>query len=219
MNKYFMSGAVTVLVGCALFVTFLVGRRELGLSAPAQLGVVAADNRVPDWREYAADGHAMGPSDAPVTITTFSDFQCPACRALAASLDTLRARYPREVRVVYRHFPLDGHPYAREAAQASECAAAQGRFPEFHDALFAAQDQIGRRPFPRFAESAGLDVRSFVACADSASRISLASDTEMARRLGVRATPTLLINGTRTEGAIPTSMLESYVQRELRAGR
>jgi len=131
--------AVAVLTLCALVTTGLVARRELSTpwTAPAP-GV-----RIPDWRSFTREGHRMGPAEAPVTVVVFSDFQCSFCAVLMDRLRTIREARPDEVSVVYRHFPIEGHQHAAPAARASECAAEQGRFEPFHDALFAAQDSIG----------------------------------------------------------------------------
>lgn len=133
-------------------------------------------------------------------------------------LNQVRTSYPREVSVVYRHFPLPNHPHAVGAARASDCAAAQGKFSAFHDALFSAQDSIGVVGWSRFATAAGItDLPRFEACAASTGRLAtLERDTAAARRLRVSGTPTLLINELRFQGALPKDTLEAYVRRALR---
>lgn len=215
----FLNVVMGVLVVCALVVTGLVVRREL-FPAPAARPSAPAP-MVADWREYASAGQRMGPSAAPVTIVMFSDFQCPACAVAAERLRALRRAYPREVAVVYRHFPLRRHPHAVAAARASECAAAEGRFEAFHDAMFSLQDSIGTTDWTRFAASTGVaDTAAFRTCVSRTGPITaLEQDTVAGRRLGVRATPTLLINETRVEGAPPLDVLSSYVDRALRGSR
>lgn len=163
----------------------------------------------------------MGPPAAPVTVVVFSDFQCPFCAVLMKRLRTLRDRYPREIAVVYRHFPLPVHSYAVAAVRASECAAAQGRFEQFHDALFAAQDSIGVVPWDGFATTAGItDLPAFQACNARTDPIpALARDTLAGKRLDVTATPTFLVNQTRLQGAAPLDTLEAYVRRALQSDR
>lgn len=223
MKKDVLANAATaVLAICALIVTTLVVRRELGSSAPPPSTIeVPRGSPVENWREYASQGHSMGPANAPVTVVAFSDFQCPACKMFADSVQVLRQRHPGRVRVVYRHFPLQRHPFAVAAARASDCAAAQGRFEQFHDALFAAQDSIGVRDWTRFATTAGVrDLDAFRSCVDdTAPSASLARDTAMARRLGVTATPTLLLNGTRVNGTLPLAVFERYLEQEIGASR
>lgn len=215
MKKELLANLATgVLALCALVITGLVARRELlGTStspAPQRLEEVV----VPRWQEYAAEGRREGPADAPVVMVVFSDFQCPACAALAASTDTLRSRLPDALAVVYRHFPLPNHSHAVEAARASDCAADQGRFGTFHDRLFAGQAAIGTRHWRDFAAEAGVgDLAAFDQClAGAAPDAALQRDTIAARRLGVEVTPTVLINGRRINGAPTTAMLEQLVR-------
>ena len=202
--------AVGVLTLCALVTTGLVVRREL--SAPPVPST--APTHVAEWRDFGRHGQRMGPSGAPVTIVVFSDFQCPYCGVLMERLKELRSAHPTEVAVVYRHFPVEGHRHAAAAARASECAAAQGRFEPFHDALFAARDSIGVIPWNRFATVAGVrDLGAFQACAGSSVPVAaLARDSAAARSLRVSGTPTILINGLRLVGAPPMDSLQAYVR-------
>lgn len=205
--------AVAVLTLCAVVTTALVVRRELFSRRPA----VAGPRTISAWRSFGRDGHRMGRIDAAVNIVVFSDFQCPFCAVLMKRLRTLRTEYPGEVAIVYRHFPLSAHRQAVAAAQASECASAQGRFDAFLDALFSAQDSIGLIQWARFATIAGVrNIPTFRKCAAGTEPIpALARDTVAGNRLGVHVTPTLLINETRLEGAQPLDTLEAYVARAL----
>lgn len=208
-----------ILVICAVVLTGVVVRREFA-SPDAEAAERAPARVIADWREYAKDGQRTGPADAPVTIVEFSDFQCPYCRMAAARIDSLRQEHPGEVAVVYRHFPLPNHEHAVAAARASECAGEQGRFWEMHDQLFAAQDSIGRVGWARFASSAGVrDSLSFQGCLSRGGRLpALERDTAAGNRLGVRVTPTLLINGTQVLGAPPLDTLRAYVRRIIEPG-
>lgn len=216
MRARILDGAVVVLTLCAVVMTALVVRREF--SSPRAQPEPLRPTQVSDWRGYARDGHRMGPAEAPVTIVVFSDFQCPFCGMLMSRLRQLRDAYPREVAVVYRHYPIADHPHAAAAARASECAADQGRFSAFHDALFSAQDSIGAVGWGRFAATAGVaDIKRFEACAAATSPLpALERDVAAARRLRVSGTPTLLINDLRFHGAVRQDTLEAYVRRALR---
>lgn len=207
------------LVVCAVIVTALVVRREfIPSDAPADEAEVST--LVPEWREYAATGHRAGPAGATLTIVEFSDFQCPFCRALAARLDSLRTEYPNDVAVVYRHFPLRGHPHAAAAALASECAGDQGSFWQMHDALFQDQDSIGSIPWTRFAAEAGVaDSAAFSNCMQQVDRPSLNADAAAGKRLRVDRTPTLLINERRGTGTPPLDTLRAYIQQALDRNR
>jgi predicted DsbA family dithiol-disulfide isomerase len=213
-RDWLLNVAVVVLTVCAVVVTGLLVRREFFPPAPK----MPPPQRVAEWREFAREGHRTGPDDAKVTIVLFSDFQCPYCAVLAQSLHTVRERHPREVAVVYRHFPLATHPHAIAAARASECAAAQGRFEAFEDALFAARDSIGATPWSWFATRAAVrDTAAFRTCSESSAPVAaLARDTVAGRRLEVASTPTFLVNEVRLVGAVPLDTLEAYVTRAIR---
>jgi protein-disulfide isomerase len=187
---------------CAVTVTALVVRRELVSSERPSLPEPDQVVMVPEWREYAAHGHRTGPEDATVTFVVFSDYQCPACRALEENLAILRAEFP-SLAVVTRHFPLPIHNSAIAAVRASECAALQDSFYDFHRVLFADQQRIGFWDWKAFAVTAGVpDVRSFEQCASAAGPIAaLARDTLAGKTLGIFATPTILINGLRMVGS------------------
>ena len=152
-----------------------------------------------------------------MTVVVFSDFQCPACRVLAESLREIRRRHPGKVAIVYRHYPLPIHAAARAAAGASECAAEQHRFEAYHDALFTAQDTLGRVDWERLARAVGVpDLARFTRCTASAGTSSrIQDDVASAAQLEVRATPTILINGLRLVGAPRLYVLEEMVAREL----
>ena len=85
-----------------------------------------------------------GPKVAPVTIVEYSDFHCPYCRRVQPTLLQLLAKYPTQVRLIYKHLPLDNlHPQARKFAEASWCAGEQNRFWQFHDAVYAEANPMG----------------------------------------------------------------------------
>ena len=206
--------AEAILAVCAILVTAVVIRGEV-LRPKAQSRAQA--RQIQDWRSYGAAGHREGPVDAPVSIVEFADFQCSACRMFASTLKMIRGEFPREVAVTYRHAPLPIHPFAVAAARASECAADQGRFQEFHDALYVDQGAIGLASWTRFASSAGVpDIPAFERCVNATTPdASIARDTVAAARLGVIGTPTVLVNGTAITGAPPLDSLRALVRRAL----
>jgi len=197
-----------VLTVCALIVTGLVVRREIYPPTPAHAEVV-------DWKRYAANGHVMGPAVAAVVVIVFSDFQCPACKMLADDLRIVRENDPQRVRIIYRHYPLPTHTSAMAAAYASECAAVQGRFEAFHDALFAEQSLIGHVSWEHFGSVAALkDPAAFARCMTSEiASAAVARDTVDGNRLGLNATPMLLINGVELRGAPTLSALKRLIEQ------
>jgi len=165
----------------------------------------------------AAEGPALGPESAPVTIVEFSDFQCPYCSRAAPVIKQLRERYPEQVRIVYRHFPLDSvHPQARAAAEASLCAADQERFWEYHDVLFANAQQLGEEDLIGYAEELGLDTEAFRSCLEEERHAEqVQRDLEAGRQAGVTGTPSFFINGRMLGGAQPLEEFVRVIESEL----
>jgi protein-disulfide isomerase len=151
----------------------------------------------------------------------FSDFQCPACRAAAETLRRVRQRYPQQVAVLYRHAPIPSHEHAADAARASQCAGEQGRFEAYHDALFAHQKSIGQISWTAFADTAGVaDGNAFASCVNGGGTgAAVEDDRSEARRLGVSATPTLLINEQLIVGAPSEEEIVSMIEKSLRGAR
>ena len=141
--------------------------------------------------------HIRGPSHAPVTIVEYGDFECPTCGQAAAAVKLLLERFTERVRFAYRHFPLEGiHPNALRAAEAAECAAAQGKFWEMHDTLFAHQDHLKLKHLHTYAEQLGLDMARFTAEMDDEIYLQRVREhIEGARRSHVSATPAFFVNG------------------------
>jgi protein-disulfide isomerase len=157
--------------------------------------------------------HAKG--TGPVEILEFSDFQCPACGAAYPEAKAFIESNSDKAKVVYRHFPLTQiHPFAFKAAEASECAADQGKFWEYHDKLFENQQALGRAGLAKYAEQLGLDMTKFSSCLDSgvmADRVN--ADVSDGNKKGVRATPTFFIGGQKFEGALTAEQFEREVAR------
>ena len=107
--------------------------------------------------------HIQGPDDAPVTLVEYGDFECPFCGMAYKNLKEIRSRLGHRLRFVFRHFPRPEHPHARDAAEASECAAAQDgdHFWSMHDALFEHQDALDGDSLSRYATAIGLDSDRF----------------------------------------------------------
>ena len=153
-------------------------------------------------RAVPEGGASRGPVDARVTIVEFSDYQCPFCKRAEATIKQVDALYPGQLRIVYRHLPLDFHADAEPAARAATCAGAQERFWDYHDLLFENQQALGRDPLFAYAEQLELEMDAFRACFDDeATRSSVAEDMRVARELGASATPTFFINGIELRGA------------------
>jgi len=166
-----------------------------------------------------AIGPAKGPADAPVTIVEFSDYQCPFCRRAEPTVQEVLSRYEGKVRFVFRHFPLDRiHPQARAASEAAACADQQGKFWEYHEALFAENAALDRAGLDAIAEKTGLDTGAFEVCMDEGRTKDLVQkDLEAGTEAGVSGTPAFFINGIPLRGALPAADFERVIDEELAA--
>ena len=165
---------------------------------------------------------SLGPDAAPVTIVEFSDFQCPYCGALFPTLKKVEQDFGKEVKLVYRQFPLPSlHPDAMKAAEASLCANEQGKFWAMHDMLFQDQKKLGVADLKDKATSLGLDRKKFDSCLDSGRSLEqIQKDQKDGVRLGITGTPAIFINGVPMQGAVPYETLASAIRQEVeRAAR
>lgn len=156
---------------------------------------------------------------AKVAIVEFSDFQCPACKAAEPLVSQIVANNPETVQVFYRHFPLiNTHRNAFDAAKTAEAAAAQGKFWEMHDALFAAQSQWGnagsaRENFAQMASDLGLDRDQFLAVFDAQeTEDKVMTDLRLAENLNLSGTPTFFVNGEETSVNQLNSKIQEIIQ-------
>ena len=137
-----------------------------------------------------------GPADAPVTLTLFDDFQCPYCARLVPTIEQVTQAYPNQVRVVFKHFPLSMHKFAKQAAAASIAARNQGKFWPLHDQLFANYNQLNDDKIRELAASVGLDMERFDKdIKDPALQQEITADVQLGTSSGVRGTPAVYING------------------------
>lgn len=163
-----------------------------------------------------ASAGSTGPSNAPVTIVEFSDYQCPYCQRAEASVKDVMKKYGDKVHLVYMDFPLPMHPNALGAAQAARCAGDQGKYWEFHDALFADQTKLDAAGLKATAEKMKLDTKKFGDCtAHGLHMDQVKASQQEGTTVGVDGTPTFIINGRMMSGAQPPSEMESVIDEEL----
>jgi protein-disulfide isomerase len=164
--------------------------------------------------------HVRGPAAASVTLVEYGDFQCPFCGEAYYVLRELEQRFRRELRLVFRHFPItQAHPLAFAAAEASEAAGAQGRFWEMHDLLFENQPRFESRSLIAYATQLDLDIDGFADDINThrhAERIR--ADFMGGVRSGVNGTPGLFINGELFDGPADLEPLARAID-EARQGR
>ncbi|MBK7829816.1 thioredoxin domain-containing protein [Nannocystis sp.] len=196
-------------------------RRQLAERFPVDINELPADFvRAEAGRRYPVDllgAPSIGPADAPVTLVVFVDFACPHCRRAAEALRLLPARYPNDLRVVFRHLPLPAHRSAEGAARAAIAAEAQGQFWPFCQRLLTLErPSLGRDTFLAIARDLGLDEARFLADLDgpgAAARVR--EDMLHARRLGLDSTPAFFLNGRYISGYRDIDALAADIDVEL----
>jgi protein-disulfide isomerase len=162
--------------------------------------------------------HSIGAAHAPVTVVEYGDFECPNCKQAAAALKQLLARFKDGVRIVYRHFPLEAvHVHALNAAEAAECAGAQGKFLPMHDLLFEHQNALKAHQLHEYAQRLELDMVQFnAAMHDHLSLQRIREHIRGGEESGVRATPTFFVNGKLQDVSYGMTALFDAVQGALR---
>jgi len=197
------------------WLAFAVTRRLPDQMRARQLGNVAetlidlADDVDP------ARDHVRGDPDAIVTVVEYADFECPFCgRAEPTIRELMKNAGSDHLRYVFRHLPLaDVHPHAQLAAEASEAAAAQGRFWEMHDLLYEHQDRLTPKELIGHARDLGLDVDRFTDdLRERRHRTRVERDVDSADESGVSGTPSFFINGRRHHGVYDIEALRAAVR-------
>ena len=157
-----------------------------------------------------------GNATAAVEVIEFSDFQCPFCLRANPVVEQVLKTYGDKIKFVYRHYPLQNHPNARPAAEASACAEVQGKFWEYHDRLFANPTKLSDADLKTHAAALGLDAAKFNACVDNhQQKPGVDADMAAAEAVGVTGTPAFFINGRSIEGAQPFESFKRVIDEEL----
>jgi protein-disulfide isomerase len=179
-------------VALALSALFAVGLRIREFLRPDPM----APKRIPDASSYSTVGH-----------------RCPFCQQVEPVLTALRQKYPNDLSITFRHFPLSSHDSAASAARVVECAGEVGDFEVMHHFLFANAKLIGHQRWHWFAAGAGVrDLRGFDRCIEGLVTFpAIERDRVDGERLGVVATPTFLVNNTRYAGYMPLESFEKIV--------
>jgi len=163
------------------------------------------------------DPDTRGRPDALVTIVMFGDFECEHCRAVNGTVDEVLARHGEDVRLVFRHLPLEKvHPSARAAAKAALAASKQDKFWAMHDALFDRGNRLDADAIEAAAREAGLDMVQYasdLASADVDRRLQ--RDLDQAAKFGVRGTPAFFVNGRYLGGRQSASAFNAVIDEEV----
>ncbi len=196
--------AIGIIVVVVIIAAIFNAKRDKGPKADEIVDIPISEN------------YSKGNDSAKVTLVEFSDFQCPACRTQAPTLQQLLEDFPDDVRLVYKHFPLSGpHKNANNAALAAEAAGAQDRFYQFHDALFANQQEWSdmdetalKEKFKEYAETIGVqDIEMFQKDLDERTyQEKVSRDRTDGDTIGIDSTPTVFMNGQEVKARAYESM-------------
>lgn len=187
---------LTLALATLVFAGVLV-RREVGGRQPDRAQELEPPTFVSGWETLVQRSRAVGPVGARMQLVEFVDYECGFCRGFEQTRATLEQENPGDIAISFVHLPIQGHRFARLAAIVAECARDDGRFAEMHTTLFRNQDSLGLKPWAELAHQSGVtDTARFRQCltSDSVSK-RVDADLDVARRLTIRATPTLLVNG------------------------
>lgn len=158
----------------------------------------------------------LGPDTSSVTVTEYADFQCPACASAYTLINKpLEEKYAANVRFAFKHFPLRAiHPYAYEAALASECAADQGKFWEFVELNYANQKDLSSEALRSWGTALGLDADLYDRCIRSEIKgDAVMSDAEEGEVMDVQGTPSYFVNGQRVQSSLEA--ISAAIDQEL----
>lgn len=173
--------------------------------------------------------YSIGRADAPVTLVEFGDYQCPFCKQFhTAAYSDLKKNYidTGKVRFVSRDLPLEFHPFALKAAEATRCAGDQNKYWEMRDALYTNSAPPNDDVIKKAVESLTLDAKGFQACIDSDKyKAEVQKDAAEAAKLQISGTPTFVLakttpdklDGVRIVGAQPFSAFQSAIDGLLKA--
>ena len=195
----------------------------IGWLSYLMLGPLLAASQSKSANEVSVgSGPSLGSAGAPVTVIEFSDFQCSFCKRFwAETLPKLKEAYINtgKARFVYRHFAILGK-HSEQAALASECAAEQGKFWEYHDQLFKNQGGLAftEAKLKQYARDIGLNTGAFGTCLGNGKyKEKVERETAAAANLGGRGTPFFVVNQRPLVGAQPYSVFQKMIDEELKS--
>ncbi len=218
INGRYLSGAKSLEI-----FTKLIDEELSGKVIPSKWGKNVKDKRKKSQKRPAEDPNKIytipvgespfkGSKNAPITVVMFQDFQCPFSKRSQTTIEELMKEYPDQVKLVFKNFPLDFHKEAMIAAEASLSAGAQGKFWEMHDKNFINQKQLKIANLKAYAQELNLDMNKFSGDLESHRFKKIVDeDIKIAKRSGVRGTPTFFINGRKLVGAKPLAAFKKVI--------
>ena len=161
------------------------------------------------------DAPRLGPADAPVQLIEFADYECPYCSKVQPSILKLHQEFGDKIAIYYKDMPLPMHPHARKAAEASRCAASQGKFWEYHNLLFT-KSNLEAADLKKYAREMGMDGAKFDQCLDSGEKAAaVQKDFAQAQQLGLTGTPSFFVEQHFFSGAVDYNTLRDLVAQQL----
>ena len=213
--------AVLLIIILAMWFLPSSGSYAQGAAVGQPTGVQAGAQQ-PPARQNINSGNdpVLGNKDAPITIVSFEDYQCPFCgRAFQQTFPSIKKDYidTGKVKYVFRDYPLPFHPNAEPAAEAANCANEQEKFWEYHDGLYKNQENLGTEFYMKLAGDLKLDTAKFKQCIDSQKyKQKIQDDFNYGSQVGVSGTPTFFINGIMLVGAQPYQAFQQVIEAELK---
>ncbi len=222
--------AVVSIVGFAVAASFAFSGKltNKGLNAPSAQQPATADPQEPatlgraDIQLKPSD-YVQGSPNAPVTIVTYSDLECPYCQRFHPSVAQSLRDYPNQVKWVFRHFPLSFHVNAQKEAEAAECVGKLGgaeKYWKFIDTIFERTTSNGTgfalTELEPLAKEIGVNSGQFRTCLDQGEMTTkVQGDLQEASGYGVGGTPTTFVNGIPVEGAVPYDQFKAAIDQAL----
>jgi protein-disulfide isomerase len=158
----------------------------------------------------------IGPAEARVTLVTFTDFQCPHCSRVFPAIEQLLKKYPNDLNVIIKHFPLRSHKFASQASIATLAAARQGKYVELTREMFKNYRSLNEETVKEYAGAVGLDLEKFEQDRkNNEFQQQLQRDRQLGRSIGVRGVPSLYINGRSVKNRSPQGMA-AMIDEELK---
>lgn len=220
-NRYEKILSTIIVLAIVAMATAFVHRQFAGTSGSVARRPIEPPKMVETWQSVAANGISLGDPTAPVRIIEFSDLECPFCQRFHTERwPALQREFGRNISLTFMHFPLSSHRFAMPGARAAECAAKQGRFAEYVEAVFRQQDSLGLKTWAEYARDAGVpDSTAFLGCVASKEFMPrIDSGRTIGARLGVDGTPAIMINGWLFD-IPPSDSLMAETVRALLAGK
>lgn len=168
---------------------------------------------ITDQRLMDQDDPYLGNPLAKVKIIEFGDFQCPYCQESFPAVRKIAENYGNQIQIIYRDFPLSEiHPQAEKAAEAAACAQKQGKFWSYHDKLFLNQDNLTVKDLLKYAQELNLNINQFTNCLNTGEMTNeVLADYNDGENLGIKGTPTFIINGIMVAGVLDEQKFEAII--------